>query len=150
MLIYCLMNFPLFVGVLWLSLFCYFVMHYFVSILVLQSSWRERESLLSYRCIVTINVLWHFLTVPWVGLQCVIVVFPDAVGWSAVCDCGISWSYSLTLFKVMPYAAILWKNRGLGNYCIKLDILRYAAAAVEGKFLWFQSVRTPAAVPDGD
>ena len=30
--------------------------------------------LLSYRCIVTINVLWLFLTVPWVDLQCVIVV----------------------------------------------------------------------------
>ena len=33
--------------------------------------------LLSYRCIVTINVLWLFITVPWVGLQCFIVVFPD-------------------------------------------------------------------------
>ena len=33
--------------------------------------------LLSYKCIVTINVLWPFLTVSWVGLQCVIVVFPD-------------------------------------------------------------------------
>ena len=33
--------------------------------------------LLFYKCIVTINVLWLFLTVPWVGLQCVIVVFPD-------------------------------------------------------------------------
>ena len=33
--------------------------------------------LLSYRCIVTTNVLWLFLTVPRVGLQCVIVVFPD-------------------------------------------------------------------------
>ena len=31
--------------------------------------------LLSCRCIVTINDLWIFLTVPWVGLQCVIVVF---------------------------------------------------------------------------
>ena len=31
--------------------------------------------LLSYSCIVTINVLRHFLTVSWVGLQCVIVVF---------------------------------------------------------------------------
>ena len=31
--------------------------------------------LLSYRCIVNINVLRHFLTVPWIGLQCVIVVF---------------------------------------------------------------------------
>ena len=33
--------------------------------------------LLSYRCIVTINVLCLFLTVPWVGLQCVIVVSLD-------------------------------------------------------------------------
>ena len=32
--------------------------------------------LLSYRCIVTINVLWLFLTVPWVGMQCMIMVFP--------------------------------------------------------------------------
>ena len=30
---------------------------------------------LSYRYIVTINVLWLFLTVPLVGLQCLIVVF---------------------------------------------------------------------------
>ena len=33
--------------------------------------------LLSYRCIVIINVLWLFLTMPYVGLQCVIVVYPD-------------------------------------------------------------------------
>ena len=33
--------------------------------------------LLSYKCIVTIHVLWLFLTVQWVGIQCVIVVFPD-------------------------------------------------------------------------
>ena len=33
--------------------------------------------LLSYRCIVTTNVLWLFLTVAWVGLQYVIVVFSD-------------------------------------------------------------------------
>ena len=34
-------------------------------------------SLLSYRCTVTINVLWLFFAVPWVGMQCVIVIFPD-------------------------------------------------------------------------
>ena len=33
--------------------------------------------LLSYRCFVTINFLWLFLTVQWVGQQGVIVVFPD-------------------------------------------------------------------------
>ena len=59
-------------------------MHYFVFILVLQSFCRGRESwLLRYycfayvSCIVTINVLWLFLTVPWVSPEHVIVVFPD-------------------------------------------------------------------------
>ena len=34
--------------------------------------------LLSYfGCLVSVNVLWLFLTVPRVGLQCLIVVFPD-------------------------------------------------------------------------
>ena len=64
----------------------------------------------------TVSVLWLFLAVSWVSMQCVIVVFPDhtyllfcnkstrrlnnksnlflnilfAMGLSAVCDCGIS------------------------------------------------------------
>ena len=51
------------------------VMHYLVFFLVLQSSWRGRESMVSYfNCLPTINVLWLLLTVPWVGLKCVIVV----------------------------------------------------------------------------
>ena len=33
--------------------------------------------LLSFECLVTVDDLWLFLTVPWVGLLCVIVVFPD-------------------------------------------------------------------------
>ena len=33
--------------------------------------------LLCFDCLVTVNFLWILLTVPWVGLQCVIVVFPD-------------------------------------------------------------------------
>ena len=32
---------------------------------------------LSSWCLVTVIVLWLFLTVPWIDLQCVIVVFPD-------------------------------------------------------------------------
>ena len=28
-------------------------------------------------CLVTVNDMWLFRTVQWVGLQCVIVVFPD-------------------------------------------------------------------------
>ena len=51
-------------------------MHYFVSFLVLLSSWLVALLLLSYGCLVTVNVLLLFLTVPCVGLHCVIVVFP--------------------------------------------------------------------------
>ena len=40
---------------------------------------RELVALLLFLhiCLVTVNVLRLFLTVPWVGLQCMIVVFPD-------------------------------------------------------------------------
>ena len=42
---------------------------------------RKRELvallLLSYGGLVTVIVLWLFLVVSWVGLQCVIVVVPD-------------------------------------------------------------------------
>ena len=78
LLIYCLMYFPLFVGVLCLYLFCYAllcVLSHFAIILK-----RKRKVvallLLSYRCIVTINILRFFLVVPLVGLQCMSVVFP--------------------------------------------------------------------------
>ena len=37
---------------------------------------RKAMLLLSFICLVTVNVLWLYLTVPW--------------GLSAVCDCGIS------------------------------------------------------------
>ena len=33
--------------------------------------------LLSFGCLVIVDVLWLFLTLPWVGLRCVIVAFPD-------------------------------------------------------------------------
>ena len=42
--------------------------------------------LLSYRCIVTINIMWLFL-----------------MGWSAVCDCGISLSYSLFYYVTQKH-----------------------------------------------
>ena len=70
-----------------------FVVRYFMPILVLQSSWWGRESWLL--CLV------HFLVSHdgWVALP------HGAMGLSAVCDCGISWSYSLTIFIL---AQLLW------------------------------------------
>ena len=42
---------------------------------------RKRElaalHLLSYGCLVAVNVPWLFLTLLWIGLQCAIVVFSD-------------------------------------------------------------------------
>ena len=53
-------------------------MHYFVSsfAIILKRQRKLVASLVfSYRYIVTINVLWLFLTVPWIDLHCVIVVY---------------------------------------------------------------------------
>ena len=73
------MNFPLFVGVLCFSLFCYAVrcIHFSFAIILKRKRKLVTLLLLSYRCIVTINACRLFLMVPWVGLQYVIVVFPE-------------------------------------------------------------------------
>ena len=62
-----------------LLLFCYTILCVHSSFAIILKRKRKLAALLllSYRCIVTINVLWLFLTVPWVGLQCAIVVFLD-------------------------------------------------------------------------
>ena len=74
----CLIYFPSFVGVLCLSLFCYALhcVHSGFAIILKRKRKLVALLLLSYRCIVTINDLWLILTMPWVGLQYVIVVFP--------------------------------------------------------------------------
>ena len=58
-------------------LFCYALFCVHSSFAIILKSKRKLVALLllSYRCVVTINVMWLFLTVPWVGMQCVIVVF---------------------------------------------------------------------------
>ena len=60
-------------------LFCYALpcVHSCFAIILKRKNKLVALLLLSFDCIVTINVLWLFLTVPWVGLQCVIVIFPD-------------------------------------------------------------------------
>ena len=72
LLIYCLMYFPSFVAVMCLSLFCYALLCVHPSFAIILKRHRKLVALLllSYKCIVTIHVLWLFLAVPWVGLQC--------------------------------------------------------------------------------
>ena len=66
-------------GVLRLSLFCFALLcvHFSFATILKRKKKLMALLLLSYRCIVNINVLWLFLMVPWVGLQYVAVVFPD-------------------------------------------------------------------------
>ena len=59
------------------------IMQFLLSFLVLQFILlRKRELVASLKInslpdvLWLVSVLWLFLTVPWVGLQCVIVVFP--------------------------------------------------------------------------
>ena len=75
------MYLPLSVGVMCLSLFCYALLYVHSSFAIVLKRKRKLVTLitLSYRCIVTINVLWLFLTVPCVGLQYMNVVFPDHI-----------------------------------------------------------------------
>ena len=73
------MYFPLFVGVLCLSLFCYALFCVQFSFAIILKRKRKLVSLvlLPHRCIDTINVLLLFHMIPWFGLHSVSVVFPD-------------------------------------------------------------------------
>ena len=79
LLIYCFMYLPLFVGALRWSLFWYSLLYAPSSFVIILTRKKELVALLllSFRCLVTVNGLWLFLTVPWISLQCVIMVFPD-------------------------------------------------------------------------
>ena len=58
---------------------------------------RQRELaallLLSFGCLVTLNVMWLFLAVPWVGLQCVIMVLTDHIHFCTYAIIGSSSSH---------------------------------------------------------
>ena len=62
-----------------MSMFCYALLCVHSSFAIILRRKRKLLALLLlfYRCSVTINVLWLFLMVPWVGLQYVTVVFSD-------------------------------------------------------------------------
>ena len=74
----CLLLLSLFVGVLCLPLFCYAVFSVFPNFAIILMGKRELVALTCsvFLMCVPVSVLWFFLTVPWVGLQCVIGVFP--------------------------------------------------------------------------
>ena len=76
LLIYCLiMYFSLLVGVLCLSMICHAFLCVQPSFAIILKRKRKLVALLLQKYY-TIHVLWLLLTVPWAGLQYVIVVFP--------------------------------------------------------------------------
>ena len=62
-----------------MSLFCYALLcvHSSFAIILKRKRMLVALILFSYRCTVTIIVLWLFLTVPSIGLQYAIVLFPN-------------------------------------------------------------------------
>ena len=68
LLIYCLKFLPLYVGALCLSLFCFALLCVHSSFAIILKRKRELVALLliSYICIVTVDVLWLFVAVPWI------------------------------------------------------------------------------------
>ena len=60
-------------------LFCYALLCVHSSFVIILKRKKKLVALLllSYGCFVAVGVLWLFLTVPWVGLQCVIALFSD-------------------------------------------------------------------------
>ena len=76
-----LVCFPLVVRILYLSLYCCALLCVLSSLAIILKKKREREragyfALLSYICLVTVNVLRLLLM--------------GALGWSVACDCDIS------------------------------------------------------------
>ena len=52
----------------------WFVIQYFTSVSFCNRlDWEERAGCFA----LTVSALWLFLAVPWVGMLCVVVVFPD-------------------------------------------------------------------------
>ena len=53
----------------------------------------------------TVSVLWLFLTVPWIGLQCLIVIFPDHTHLPSHCPIFSPITYNHNQLFVSSYAS---------------------------------------------
>ena len=86
--------------------------------------------LMSFRCLVTVNVLWFFLTVPLVGLQCMIVVFPDhAHLLSKFCHCN----YKSVYHNRLQIQLMLKKGNDVDVYKSSACICKPAVPSLRNK-----------------
>ena len=111
-------------GVLCWSLFRYSLLCVLSSFEIILARKRELVALLllSFRCLVLVNVLWLFLMVLWVSKQCMIVVFPDHTHLlydsGKMCVTGIhSWVY-FTHIRHVSCFVLTYVNFTFTNACI--------------------------------
>ena len=94
-----------------LYLFCYALLCVHSSFEIILKRKRKWVALvlLSYRCVVTINVLWFFLTVPWVDMQCVIVECIDHTHFFARCYSKLfsSWNDLILSYADQPLHTLI-------------------------------------------
>ena len=70
----------------------------------------------------TVSVLWLFLTVPWVDLRCVIVVFPDHTHSFCILDqlrCGVSgqvWYLLVSGLRYLPSSLLCSVKVQISNF----------------------------------
>ena len=93
---------------------------------------RKREQfallLLSFGCLVTVNVLWLILTVPWVGLQCVTVVLMDLPNNNSLRSRTILRLGLANLYEIKNETVTI--NRNLSNNQVHRLSHNYHAAAI--------------------
>ena len=114
------MYFPLFVGALCLSLFCYALLCLHSSFAI---SFKRKRNIVVLLLLSYYYVLWLFLTVPWVGLQCLIVVFPDHTGfvfYMQYTDGGQNYS-SLSFFLYVLTSEAQWVTCLATDACLTAD-----------------------------
>ena len=97
------MYLPLFVGVLCLSLFCYALLC--VHSIILFYNHLEEEEKADCFAIIVLQMYCY--------CKCQAALPHGAVGWFAVCDCGISRSYSLTFLSLQNFPACKELNHNL-------------------------------------
>ena len=106
---------------------CYlFVIQYLVSFLDLQSSWYGRENWLLTLIVFLMSC----------DCKCYVALLRYTRDVSAVCDCGLSWLYIISLYSLVDLRPVILAFLGHTNMllCCVLDYLKVAKAVIEKRW----------------
>ena len=107
-----------------MPLFCYALLCVHSSFAIILKGKRKLAALLllSYRCIVATNVLWLLMTVPWVGLQYVIVAFPEPTHFFVKNAQLLCFAKSIQLYTIKHQWRRVILQMLMHNYQLKLGV----------------------------